>query len=281
MNIKITHPQADMYGNEKENIFLAFDENADFVGSAYIFPRVHVHQTRQTPYLLYMDISATDAMIQELLFEKVFERAKVLRTYHPELVTWLYTGFAHNVEKESFYLKHGFVNQYSLIMECPLQPEVAHFQLDDLVSNELELTTEAAFNDYKAIYDENFITPCTFAYYEDLKKKVNFKNIVFYQDQKFVGGYLVYQNDDCGYIETLFVKDSFRNQGYGKKLLSHAMQYFNSIQLTKVQLEFWELNQDARSFYESFGFKKIRNNDMFPGMELVNIPNINETPAHD
>lgn len=44
MNINVVQAQEDKYGNVKENIYLAFDEQNQYLGSGYVYPMINRHR---------------------------------------------------------------------------------------------------------------------------------------------------------------------------------------------------------------------------------------------
>jgi ribosomal protein S18 acetylase RimI-like enzyme len=59
-----------------------------------------------------------------------------------------------------------------------------------------------------------------------------------------------------GYIEDLFVDESLRGQGYGKKLLQMVILEAKKRKLYKLVGTSRESRKQVHSFYEKFGFKK-------------------------
>ena len=65
MNINVVQAQEDKYGNVKENIYLAFDEQNQYLGSGYVYPMINSHQTDEIPYLIYMNLSVEEQAEQD------------------------------------------------------------------------------------------------------------------------------------------------------------------------------------------------------------------------
>lgn len=268
MNIKIINPGTDMFENQKENIFLAFDENDQFLGNAYIIPRIHFHQTRKTPYLLFFDISSQIESVKVQLFEHIIKRARELRLLEPSLTCFLYTGFEKDDIKEGFYINNGLEPYYTIYMEQKLPYQSIEDTRFSLIIENQVFESDEDFMSYKQMYDEIFLTPLDYDFYQELSQKKDFKNQLFYQDGDLIGGCLSYLEHDYAYIETLFVMPNYRHKGYGKKILDHFSQEMTRLGVGSIRLEVWELNHDAVSFYQKHGFKKIGNNMMFPGKLL-------------
>lgn len=83
-----------------------------------------------------------------------------------------------------------------------------------------------------------------------------------------VGAFSVRLEEKCGWIETLYVKENFRGKGIAKKMMQAIHQYFMEQGMTKAKLEVWELNCRAVKLYQSFGYKEVQKNCMFPGITV-------------
>lgn len=58
---------------------------------------------------------------------------------------------------------------------------------------------------------------------------------------------------DEGYINGLFVKQEYRNQGIGTKLIAYLLEDYDFL-----ELDVFENNQGAVRYYENRNFKKLR-----------------------
>ncbi len=72
------------------------------------------------------------------------------------------------------------------------------------------------------------------------------KLYAYYSDSKEITGFM---GIDGNKLEMLFIHDSFRGKGIGKKLLKYAV---NTLNVNKVDVN--EQNDKAIGFYEVFGF---------------------------
>ena len=59
--------------------------------------------------------------------------------------------------------------------------------------------------------------------------------------------------EDTGWISLLYLKEGFRNQGYGIQLLARALFFFRD--RSKLQLQVAESNRPALAFYQREGFR--------------------------
>ena len=58
-------------------------------------------------------------------------------------------------------------------------------------------------------------------------------------------------------LERVYVTDSLKGQGLGRKMIDHAIAQAKSKNLDFIWLGVWEKNQKAIAFYEKMGFKSI------------------------
>ena len=272
MGIIIRQENEDKYGNAKENIFHAFDDKEQYIGTGYVYPTINKHQTNETPYLLFVEINVGEhpqaKEARQLLFEAVMKRANELRKEKQELKCRIYAGFEWNQEKMDFYLSNGYEEDYSIVMEA----ELAKNEMETLSSNvkieEFSVFNKEDFESYKKEYDEYFVTPLDEGFVEEQMEDATFKNFRFYLEGQMVGAFSVKLEDQCGWIETLYVKENFRGRGIAKMMMHTIHQYFVEKGMTKAKLEVWELNTRAVNLYKSFGYKEIQKNCMFPGITV-------------
>jgi ribosomal protein S18 acetylase RimI-like enzyme len=275
MSIKICNSQEDQYGNIKENIFLASDDNGSFLGSAYAYPTVNHHQTNETPFLIFISVNPMDNLAKSLeddvkkkLFYSVFLRAKEIRAERPDLTARIYAGFEYDKDKLDFYLKNGFEEDYVIMMEADIPPDFSYSMPKNLEISELKLNSEQEFVEYKFMHDEIFVTPLDKDEYEEQEKQNKFKNISFLIDGKPAGGCTIFEKDGFGYIETLYVLPEKRGQGFSKDIMRYIFNYFAANGLDKTRLEVWELDKRAVGLYKSFGYNEVGKKMMFPGITL-------------
>ncbi len=62
---------------------------------------------------------------------------------------------------------------------------------------------------------------------------------------------------DAGWISLLFLKESFRNRGYGIQLLARAVLFYRDLGRRSLRLHVAEENEMARAFYRREGFSVI------------------------
>lgn len=57
-------------------------------------------------------------------------------------------------------------------------------------------------------------------------------------------------------LNDLFVDETYRNKGYGKKLIEAAIEFARGVKSTYIQLETSENNIGAQKLYETIGFSR-------------------------
>lgn len=275
VNIEIINPKEDQNGNIKENIFLAFDDRANYLGYAYAYPNIKFHETYETPYTIFIDINIENNVdkplineVKQKLFDKVFLRAKELRIQRPDLKSRIYTGFEYDKYKMDFYIKNGFDEDYGVIMEATI-PKTSKYTLPKNIEvNELAFNTDKELIEYKKMHDNIFITPMDIDVFKEQEKQRFFKNLSFSMDGKIIGGCTIFEKDGFGFIECLYIFEDYRGKGMSKIIINYIFNYFLSNELYKAQLEAWELNKRAINLYKSFGFIEVKKKLMFPGITL-------------
>ena len=275
MNIEIINPSEDQYGNRKENIFLAFGDTGNYLGSAYTYPTINYHQTYETPYLIFVAIHMADDMdkvlsdeVMQMLFDKMFARANEIRMQNPDLKARIYAGFEQDKDKLDFYIKNGFEEDYSIIMEADIPNDFTYTLLESVQVEELKLDSDQEFMKYKLLYDEIFVTPLDGNAYTEQAQQKYFKNLSFIVDDKLVGGCTIFEKDGFGYVETVYVLPEQRGKGLSKIIVNYIFNYFLSNGINKTRLEVWELNKCAVELYKSFFYNEVEKNLMFPVITL-------------
>lgn len=275
MNIEIKNPKEDQYGNSKENIFLAFSDKGNYLGSAYAYPNTNYHQTHETPYLIFININIESNMdkvlkdeVKQKLFDKTFLRTKELRMKRPDLKARIYSGFEYNKEKLNFYIKNGFEEDYSIIMEADIKEDFKYILPEEIEVTEINLNSQKELMEYRVMYDEIFISPLDIDSLVEQSRQKHFKNLYFLIDRKIQGGCTIFEKDGFGYVETLYVLSEARGKGISKIIVNYIFTYFLSKNLNKTKLEVWELNKRALNLYKSFGYNEVKKNLMFPGITL-------------
>ena len=68
----------------------------------------------------------------------------------------------------------------------------------------------------------------------------------------------IFRERRFGYVEELVVSDGLRRKGIGQGLLTHAVRDLEARGITEIEVNVWETNVMARSFYEKHGFRTLQ-----------------------
>lgn len=275
MNYQIVNPKEDQYGNSKENIFLAFQEDGGYLGSAYAYPSVNYYQTYETPYLIFIGVNMAPGMdssvlgqVRQELFDRVLARAKELRGIRMELKARIYSGFEHDEAVLNFYVGNGFEEDYSIMMEANIPTDFCYKLPEHIKAIDCLFDTEEAFAEYKKRYDEIFVSPLDRDALLEQSQQKHFKNLSFIFEGRLQGGCTIFEKDGFGYIETLYVVPEALGNGVSKVMMNYIFDYFAAHKLGQSRLEVWHSNKRAVELYKGFGYRETKRNLMFPGITL-------------
>ncbi len=119
---------------------------------------------------------------------------------------------------------------------------------------------KADFSDLPAIYEieKNQEDAWTYKILEDDFVGNQFSLYLVLEDQDQVIGFLVLM-DIAGeiHINNIAVKEAYRRQGLGERLLTYGMNSYNKEDLFGYTLEVREDNVQAIGLYEKLGFVKV------------------------
>ncbi|MCB0862756.1 MAG: GNAT family N-acetyltransferase [Solirubrobacterales bacterium] len=71
----------------------------------------------------------------------------------------------------------------------------------------------------------------------------------------------VWTGTEDAWLEDLFVEESARGEGYGRKLVEAAVERARSRGCARIQLDVNKSNETAMKLYESCGFRAVHNPD--------------------
>jgi ribosomal protein S18 acetylase RimI-like enzyme len=83
-------------------------------------------------------------------------------------------------------------------------------------------------------------------------------SVVVLDAGKVAGSLMVWQEEQNGIIEDVFVREPWRRRGIAKVLLVRALEYLMEQGLEQAQLIAMTTNESALSLYESVGFQTGR-----------------------
>ena len=91
-----------------------------------------------------------------------------------------------------------------------------------------------------------------------IQKKLEVNDGLFYvalDNEQVVGTIMAGYDGHRGWLYSLAVSPSFRNQGIGSQLVKHAEQIFIQLGCTKINLQILESNQDVVAFDKTLGYE--------------------------
>lgn len=271
MSIKICNPKEASYGNTKENIFLAYDDSENYIGCSWVYPGIKYHELQETPHAIFININMKNDLdkgledeAKQVLFEKVFARAKEIRIERPDLKAIIYAAFFEGEELLKFYIKNGLEEGYGILMAADIPKEFKYDLPENIGVKEVVIDSEGKFKVYKEEMDEIFITPVDEGEFKEDQQKRYFNVLKFYIDGKLQGGCTVFERDGYGVIDKLYVELEARGQGVGKVIINYIFDYFISRDICKTQVLTWELNKRAVNLYKRLGYKEVKKSMMSP-----------------
>lgn len=274
MKYNIKNPKDDHHDNPKENIFIAYDEIGNPIGNAYTYPVVNHYQTYKNPYMIYFEVMVGVHVedicgheLKEALYEKVYQRALILRKEKSDLEAKFYTGFMNDPKRLECFTQKGFNEDCTVIMN--LKELSDKFELgNDLEYRDLEIDDEEEFLSYQTLHNKLFISPLDVELLNDMQHSEHFKCVMAFKDGECIGGCTLFLDEGLGYIETMFVTPEYIGKGHSKEILKYALNYFHELNAKEVDLEVWRSNERAVKLYEQFGFKEVGVNIMFPSLKI-------------
>jgi len=102
-------------------------------------------------------------------------------------------------------------------------------------------------------------------YFEYFKAELNKKNSAVFiaEDKKPIGMIIVTYFDPLriskfarkGYVSNLYIEESYRKNGIGKKLLDASLKWLKKNNVKYISLEIHLENENALKFYRNLGFE--------------------------
>lgn len=123
----------------------------------------------------------------------------------------------------------------------------------DIVCSKLKKYNEDL--DYELyLYDNEYGTS---DYYKNRTEPTDTSNLGFYilNDEKLLGGAVVYQAWDWLFVDTVVIKKMYRKKGLGTQLFRKIEEYAKSKDLVGIKLA--TLYFQAKEFYEKMGFQVL------------------------
>lgn len=277
----IKNPEQNMYGNQKENILIAFDEKGNYLGRGYIFPNINYDMAVEHPLNIYIDIEMQsenelgDEVSGKLLNELIM-RAKEVQKEYKDIKSRLYTGcMVDEVKKYNFFISKGFIHDGgTYLLECDLNSYInKNVLLSNIEIREGNCLSSIDQINFIELHNTIFIKTIDDELLDKINRHEMVKYYTAYNNDEVIGNILIYAErteDDLlvGKIENLFVVDKWRKSKIARYLMNKAIDYFNKNDIKTIQLEVWNANKIAYSFYQNLGFRFKDEIELYLGIYL-------------
>lgn len=275
MSIVFVHPEQDLNGNGRENIYLAL-QDGQYLGHAFAWPFENRHVTYERPWNVYFQVNPEPqqdgqllAQVRDGLYTHAFARAMELRALQPQLRARVYSS-AQTEEQLAYLVGRGLRDDDATVaMEASLHPAAEPPPLP--VGARLEIcdaATPEVLQAYLQGHNTFFVAQLDEEEFARHRQMPHFALYRLIQGNDTLAWAQVYQRDDAAHVETMFVSDAARGRGLGRLMLSQLLAVFARWGCARTTLEVWQRNRRAVALYESFGYQKVRNVFWFPGIDL-------------
>nr|WP_274528597.1 GNAT family N-acetyltransferase [Paenibacillus piscarius] len=252
------------------NVFCAFEgEQMVAKGQLQVFNVVPPGRAAGSKHKIFVNLKLRpgrekDTELRDSVYALLLERVHVLKsTLPPEYGTILCTGnYAAEESCHAYFAEHlGYLPDSSLY--------TLHRDLHEPIhAAELEEGLEFA--------DEPLDTPEQRAAYLELEAEIwpdnplGMERLLEYQERplwtsmvvrdggQVAGSLMVWQEEQKGVIEDVFVRDAWRRRGIAQALLSRALSYLKQHGLEQAELIVLTDNDSALALYKSAGFRTGR-----------------------
>lgn len=252
------------------NVFCAFEgEQMVAKGQLQVFNVVPPGRAAGSKHKIFVNLKLRpgrekDTELRDSVYALLLERAHVLKsTLPPEYETILCTGnYAAEESCHAYFADHlGYLPDSSLYT---------------LHRNLLEPIHAAELAEGLEFADEPLDTPEQRAAYLELEAEIwpdnplGMERLLEYQEHplwtsmavrdggQVAGSLMVWQDDQKGIIEDVFVQNAWRRRGIAKALLSRALLYLKQHGLEQAELVVLTDNDSALALYKSAGFRTGR-----------------------
>lgn len=203
------------------------------------------------------------------VFKVLHARAVILRDTLPkEYGTYLCVGnYAHEISNNVFFtegigfqpLENLYAMERSLEEPIPAYPLAASYQyrlwrMESAEEEAMYLKLEAE------VWPD---APLGLERLREYKGHSEWVAMNVLEGDTIIGSIMAWQEEGKGIIEDVFVRESWRQRGVAKHLLSRAMSYLQARGSTEVKLQVKAVNETALSLYQSVGFVKAQEEHRF------------------
>lgn len=145
----------------------------------------------------------------------------------------------NSANSKQFTIKNASIDDVPLILD--LIKEIAIYEK---LQHEAKATKE---NIEKYLFSDKAVAECLIAYVNEVP--IGFA-LFFHNFSTFVGKSGIY-------LEDLFIKEAYRGEGYGKKLLLHLVNIAKQRNCGRVEWSVLDWNKPAIDFYNKLGAKAM------------------------
>lgn len=278
MSFEIINPQEDMHGNKKENIFLALDENGQYMAHSYVWAYENYHSSYARPRNILISLNIPEAIesnrecIMQILFDNTFKRAYELKDelWYGQTVRIYGGALAGEKGKIQFYLKQGFKDDdATLFMRINLKSVglISNLPMWNIERNQLD--TESSQNAFIERHKSIFINDLNLDKLHYFMAQPMWALYGIYKDQELAGECMIFEKDASGYIEMLYVLPEVRGKGASDALLNSVFLQFKEKGYKEANLIVWQRNARAIKFYEKHGFRLTgEREEVYPGIDV-------------
>lgn len=150
--------------------------------------------------------------------------------------------------------------------------QTTKFSFHKVTESELEVLQQFSINTFRSTY-EHLNDPSNFRAHlekafnlKQLQKEIQDRDSYFYfvrSEAKIVAYYKFTINssqteimpDDYAEIERIYVREDYKGQGIGRKMIEHGKTFALSLNKRVLWLGVWTDNPSAIAFYETMGFR--------------------------
>ena len=277
----IKNPEENIHGNEKENILIAFDEKGSYLGRGYIFPNINYDMAVEHPLNIYIDIEMQSEYelrdeVSSKLLDKLTKRAKEVQKEYKAIKSRLYTGcMIDEIKKYNFFISKGFIHdEGTYILECDFKSYInKNVLLPNIEIRESHRLSGIDQINFIKLHNAIFIKTIDDEFLDKINRNEMVRYYTAYNNDEIIGNILIYAERTegdvlVGKIENLFVIDKWRKSKVARYLMNKAIDYFNKNDIKVIQLEVWNANKIAYSFYENLGFRFKDEIELYPGICL-------------
>jgi len=272
----VVNPVFDSHGAQKENIFIAQDQDGEALGSVRIYPFFDEAVEPDHPHNLYLhfhpegDKYLSDP-IKDLL-EHALQRSVEIKAEERQPKTRVYGCFLKHQRKEiDYFLERGFLHDEGmLILERIESAALTAGKLPaGFTIQTWRIDNEEEQRQFLMAHRQVFARHAYNAQrLGELKAKPGWENFTAFCESEIIGNIMVFlkpEDEGIGYMEDLFVIKRWRRNGIGRCLLSTALGHFYNQGIHRVQLEFWSANKPVLALYQTYGFSSIDETEIAVG----------------